>query len=215
MSRPCEESAGTGDPRDQSATPCFTPGTLIMTPKGQRPVQDLRPGDMVLTRDNGMCEITWTGTRDLDSAALVARPDLRPVTIRAGSLGNGLPLADMAVSPNHRFLVCSDAAADLFGEREVLSSAKHLVDGDGIRRAATDPVTYVHFMFEQHEVVLADGAWTESFQPAVPALSGLARAQRREILDLFPELDGRTGTAGFAPARRILGETEMRQLRIA
>jgi hypothetical protein len=51
-----------------------------------------------------------------------------------------------------------------------------------------DGVTYVHILFDRHEIVLSDGIWTESFQPAERTLSALDQAARDEVLQLFPEL---------------------------
>merc|ERR1711916_245042 len=84
----------------------------------------------------------------------LAKGKLRPVLIRKGALGNGLPERDMIVSPNHRMLVASDKAAIYFEEREVLVAAKHLVDLPGVAFVDVEDVTYIHFMFDQHEVVL-------------------------------------------------------------
>ena len=50
---------------DDDVIPCFAPGTLIATPKGEVPVENLRAGDRVITRDNGIQEIRWTGLRAL------------------------------------------------------------------------------------------------------------------------------------------------------
>lgn len=193
--------------------PCFTPGTLIATPKGERLVEELREGDKILTRDNGIQEIRWIGRTDLTRAQLLATPHLKPVLIRAGSLGNGLPERDMLVSPNHRMLVANERTALYFEEHEVLVAAKHLIDNRGVKPVETLGTSYIHFMFDRHEVVLGNGAWTESFQPGDQSLQGLGNAQRAEILELFPELRSRDGIAGYGAARKILKKHEAALLR--
>ncbi|MBE1282365.1 MAG: type I secretion protein [Rhodobacteraceae bacterium] len=188
--------------------PCFTPGTLIATPKGERRVEDLKVGDRVITRDNGIQAIRWLGKRTLNSSELLRASHLQPVLIRQGALGNGLPERDMMVSPNHRVLVANDKTALYFEEREVLVAAKHLTGLEGVDRVEISSVTYIHFMFEQHEVVLSDGAWTESFQPGDQTLDGLGNAQRNEIFELFPELKTREGLEAYQSARRSLKKHE-------
>ncbi len=197
---------------DDSATPCFTPGTLIATGRGARPVETLRPGDTVQTRDNGLQEIHWIGARSLTGRQLADYPHLRPVLIRQGALGDGLPDRDMQLSPNHRLLVSSDRTALYFQEREVLCAAKHLINNRGVFEVATTGTTYIHFMFDRHEVVLADGAWSESFQPSDYSLKGIGNAQRSEILELFPELRTVVGIDTYRSARRILNRNEARRL---
>ncbi|WP_084140487.1 DUF7467 domain-containing protein [Palleronia salina] len=192
--------------------PCFTPGTLIATPKGERRVEDLREGDRVITRDNGIQEIRWIGEKRLDRGELMRQPELKPVLIQAGSLGNGLPERDMLVSPNHRMLVANDKTALYFEEREVLVAAKHLIDTDGVDQVEALGVSYIHFMFQQHEVVLSDGTWSESFQPGDYTLKGIGDAQRAEILTLFPELENHEGIEGYQSARRTLKRHEAKLL---
>ena len=192
--------------------PCFTPGTLIATPMGERRVEDLRAGDRVITRDNGIQEIRWAGRRDLSGADLARSTHLNPVRIRAGALGNGLPERDMQVSPNHRLLVANDKTALYFDDREVLAAAKDLTALDGIDTVRVREVAYLHFMFDQHEVVLSDGAWTESFQPGDLTLAGMDDDQRDEIFELFPEFRTREGVKAYSAARRSLKRHEARLL---
>ena len=195
----------------EAITPCFTPGALVATPRGPVPVEDLRPGDRVMTRDNGACEIAWAGRSPVSQADLAAKPRLRPVRIRAGALGNGLPERDMMLSPNHQVLMSGRRAQLYFAEHEVLLAAKHLVGRPGITRVLPESgVDYVHFMFERHEVVLADGVWSESFQPGDQSLAGLDEDQRHELLTLFPSLADAQGTANYTAARRILRRYEAR-----
>ena len=192
----------------ENVIPCFTPGTRVATPRGELAVEELRTGDRVITRDNGIQEIRWVGKRALNRAELAAAPHLRPVLIRAGSLGNGLPERDMLVSPNHRMLVTNDRTALYFEEHEVLVAAKHLIDNKGVLPVEVLGTTYLHFMFDRHEVLLANGAWTESFQPGDQTLGGMGNAQRSEIFELFPELTTREGVEKYTSARRTLKRHE-------
>ena len=192
--------------------PCFTPGTLIATPKGERLVEDLRAGDRIITRDNGLQEIRWIGHRVLGGQDLIKSPHLKPVLIRAGALGQGLPERDMLVSPQHRILLNNERAALYFEEREVLAAAKHLTGLDGVDTVESSGTTYIHFMFDQHELVLSNGAWTESFQPGEQVLDGMGSAQRDEIYDLFPELRDIKGLEAYQAARRSLKRHEAQLL---
>uniref|UniRef100_UPI0038928519 Ig-like domain-containing protein n=1 Tax=Pseudooceanicola sp. MF1-13 TaxID=3379095 RepID=UPI0038928519 len=196
----------------ENVIPCFTPGTLIATPKGEVLVETLREGDRVITRDNGIQEIRWTGHKDLMGRDFLQQEHLKPVLIQKGSLGYGLPERDMLVSPNHRVLVNNDKTALYFEEREVLVAAKHLTGLAGVNRVDTMRTQYIHFMFDQHEVVLSDGSWTESFQPGHQTLDGLGNAQRQEILELFPELATEKGREDYHAARRTLKKHEAKLL---
>ncbi|MGB7318932.1 MAG: Hint domain-containing protein, partial [Planktotalea sp.] len=192
----------------ENVIPCFTPGTLIATPTGERKVEDLKAGDRVITRDNGIREIRWSGAKELSGAQLAANAHLQPVLIRAGALGNNLPERDILVSPQHRMLLTTDQAAMYFEEREVLVAAKHLTILDGVDRVESSGTTYIHIMFDQHEVVLSNGTWSESFQPGDYTLDGIGQEQRDEILELFPELATQQGSEAYQAARRTLKKYE-------
>ncbi|MDQ2092728.1 Hint domain-containing protein [Rhodalgimonas zhirmunskyi] len=196
----------------ENVVPCFTPGTAIATPKGERMVEELKVGDKIITRDNGIQEIRWMGTRTLTGHELARAPQLRPILIQKGSLGDNLPEHDMLVSPQHRMLLTGNKTQLYFEEREVLAAAKHLTDMPGVDEVGTLGVTYVHFMFDQHEVVLSNGAWTESFQPGANVLNGLGNEQRDEIFQLFPELETVDGVENYTAARRALKKHEARLL---
>lgn len=196
----------------ENVIPCFTPGTAIATPRGERLVEELQVGDKIITRDNGIQEIRWLGAKKMDWKALASNPHLKPILIQKGALGNGLPERDMLVSPNHRVLMSSDKTALYFEEREVLAAAKHLVNNRGIHEVDTMGTTYLHFMFDQHEVVLSNGAWTESFQPGDYTLKGIGNAQRIEILELFPDLKTAAGIDAYAAARKTLKKHEAQLL---
>jgi len=157
-------------------------------------------------------EIRWVGRRDLTGQELCQAPNLKPVLIRAGSLGRGLPERDMMVSPQHRMLINNNRSALYFDEREVLAAAKHLTGMEGVDTVEASGVSYIHFMFDQHEVVLSNGAWTESFQPGEQVMDGMGDAQRNEIYDLFPELREAEGLKDYQAARRSLKKYEAKLL---
>lgn len=187
------------------ALPALTAGTVIATPRGEIAVEDLRAGDRVLTRDNGMQAIAWVGHKPVGLAEMTATPSLCPVRIAAGALGHGLPESDMVVSGEHRLLIVNDAAQLYFEEREVLVAAKDLVGRPGVTWAAPFATTLVAIAFDSHEVILANGAWTESLDPAHPAKPGPTQTGPAEIYTHFPDMR----PAATPPARRKLTAQEV------
>lgn len=150
--------------------------------------------------------------KDHNGVDFARNPHLKPILIKAGSLGNGLPERDTLYSPNHRLLINNEKTALFFDEREVLVAAKHLVGAPGVHDVDVMGTTYIHFMFDHHEVVLSNGSWTESFQPGDMSLKGVGDAQRSEILELFPELRTKEGIQDYQSARRSLKKHEAKLL---
>lgn len=177
---------GTVGPGDTGIA-CFVAGSLIDTPDGPRAIETLRPGDLVLTLDHGPQPLRWIGATTVPGTGRHA-----PVRISAGTLGATHPLE---VSPQHRILIDGWQAELFFGQEEVLAPATALVNDDTIRRAPRPQVTYLHMMFDRHQVVAAHGVPSESFFPGAQALDSLCAATRVELLALFPELHSYGATA--------------------
>ncbi len=192
---------------------CFTPGTLITTPDGSRPVETIRPGDRVSTRDDGAVEVLWTGARRMSGARLYAMPQLRPVRIRSGALGDGRPDGDLVVSPDHRLLISGARARALFNEAEVLVAARDLIDDRLIvSETALREVTYVHLLTERHQIVRANGMEAESFHPANADLDLIDPEERAALLRIVPGLEADPFRYG-GYARRNLTASEAAILR--
>lgn len=190
--------------------PCFTAHSMIKTRRGDVPAAQLRVGDYVLTRDDGFQPIRWIGERVVDAAELAIKQNLQPVQIRTGALGDNVPARDLLVSPQHRMLISEPKVALWFGDDEVFVPAIHLTCLEDVEQLATRSVTYIHFMFDQHQIVQGDGAWSESFQPGDQSLAGLDGAQREELFILFPEL--KQPESSYAAARATLTAQETRVL---
>ncbi len=95
----------------------------------------------------------------------------------------------------------------LLGESEVLVAAKHLVDGVDVTVEQRAEITYVHILFDMHEIIFAEGAASESFHPGEVGLCAVHGAAREELFALFPDLRGMPSTYG-GTARRCLKKHE-------
>lgn len=178
---------------------CFARGTLIETFAGHMPIEKLRKNDLVMTRDNGLQPLRWIGSQKYSTAVLRAKPKLKPIRIAAGALGKKTPTSDLIVSPQHRVLVRSKIAERMFGSIEVLVAAKQLLELDGVEVAPCEAqVEYFHFLFDQHEIVFANGAEAESLHTGPQALRSVSKEAREEIFAIFPELQDQDYVANAA-----------------
>jgi len=189
---------------------CFTPGTLITTLDGKKPVEGLRPGDRLLTRDRGFQPLLWLGTRPVCAPT----PDQCPVLVRAGALGHGRPERDIIVSPGHRFLTTDRALLGATGEPEALIEARALTGYPGIGHVP-GPAAYLHLLLEQHEVILAENTWTESFRFTEDVARTMLYSDRHRVLQVFPRLREHLRDTVQVPARALIPAAAAGQARVA
>lgn len=137
---------------------CFQQGTKILTPTGEKPIETLKIGDRVVTRFAGIRSIEWIGRQSYDPRFLRNNPAKVPVRIQPGALGPNLPARELVVSPGHSLLL-----------GDVLVLASTLVNGLTITQtlaADPEPVEYYQLDLGQHDCVIAEGTWAESFADA-------------------------------------------------
>lgn len=172
---------------------CFAAGTLIETASGPRPVESLRVGDLVKTRDHGFQKLRWIGARAVDG-----RGELAPIRFEAGALpGLTRPLL---VSPQHRMLLSGDLTDLLFGLPEVLVAAKHLLGRAGVSRAPQTMVNYYHLMLDQHQILFAEGAETESFFLSDVGLRTISSKCQARLFEAFPQF--KDNLSDYGPTAR-------------
>ena len=132
---------------------CYAAGTRIAVPGGCLAVEALAAGDLVLTASGAARPVRWVGRRSYAGRFLKANPQVQPVQFSAGSLGGCLPERDLYVSPEHAMFLDG-----------VLVPAHCLVNGVTIVRArGMERVDYFHVELDTHDLLLAEGAPSESF----------------------------------------------------
>ncbi|MAO26590.1 Hint domain-containing protein [Roseovarius sp.] len=185
--------------------PCLVAGSLVRTPEGERRVETLREGDAVSLWQGGTAVLRKMLLRRLSRTDLAAAPHLRPIRVTAGALGLDLPERDLLVSPQHRFVINSPVVKRMFGEEEVFVPALRLTALHGIYVVTDEDelsaLDYVHLVFDRHEVIIAEGAPTESFYPGPQALRAMSRDMRDEFTTLFPCIA--EGILPYPPARPV------------
>jgi len=190
--------------------PCLTAGTMVLTPTGEVPVEVLRPGDLVVTRDNGPQPLVWTGERRIDPATLAAHPALAPVRIGRGFAGCE---RGALVSPQHAVLLRRSAGATGRGGDEVLVRATHLarLRGGQVRLAHNvRDLRYVHLMFESHQIIYGNGLPSESFYPGPWGLALLDPAAQLSVARLLPDLARLGAAVAYGPpVRQVLAFSQL------
>lgn len=183
------DTASAHDDTFVSVVVCFARGSRILTPTGERPVELLAAGDMVVCGDGLQRQVRWAGSRRLEADELARRPELNPVRLRKGALGTDAPARDLLLSPQHRVLLRDWRAEILFGEPAVFVPAVSLVNDLSIRQEpALEGVEYFHLLLDGHHTVFADGLECETLMPAEMAAGALDGAAREEICAIFPDL---------------------------
>ena len=154
----------------QNTYTCYCAGTLIETPSGARPVEDLRPGDLVLSNKGERLTIRFVTARRFSAREISIFRALAPIVVPVGALGRNIPNRDLIVSSQHRILMRDPALQRLFGLDAAYVLARDLPES---RPAPITDLTYVHFLCEQHACVIANGCESESLYPGDVALASV------------------------------------------
>jgi len=187
---------------DSEPVICLLRGTLILTPEGERAVENLAIGDTVTTSSGGKETVRWIGRqrfRRTPGRAWVA--GVLPVRIARGALDGVVPVRDLYVSQAHGVLLDG-----------ILVPAGNLVNGRTIvLDRADDLLTLDYFNVElaAHDAILAEGAPVETF---------LSRNGNREAFDNFVEYERLYGrdaefVAECAPRVPLRGRADRRRTR--
>lgn len=176
---------------------CITSETQVRAQTGDVHARNLKVGDLVWILDHGYQPIRRVGSKVLSEDDLERNPKNRPIRICQNALGNNLPAHDLWVSPQHRILGRSKIVKRMFGTHEVLVAATKLKEMDGVEQIdAPNGIHYIHFLFDHHEIIEADGALVESL---------LIADQSARIVDILDNeyAPGGLRTVAMVPARTV------------
>lgn len=137
---------------DTGVVTCYRRGTMIATPTGERAIESLAAGDLVLTKSGEARPIVWIGHRHVDCRRHPKPEKVWPVCMRAGAFGDFMPRRDLWLSPDHAVYV-----------EDVLIPIKHLINGTSIAQVSVDDATYYHIELPRHDVLLAEGLPAKSY----------------------------------------------------
>ena len=155
---------------------CYLEGSMITTVNGDKAVEALEAGDLLLTAEGNEVPVKWMGKQTV--VAAFATPErTAPVLIKANALGENTPSADLYVTADHGMIVDG-----------IVAHASALVNGTSIVRVPLtemeETFTFYHIETEKHEVILANGAPAETFIDNVS----------REVFDNYAEFEALFGT---------------------
>jgi hypothetical protein len=186
---------------------CFARGTPIDTVDGPKRVEDLTLDDQILTLSDGPQRPLWIGKRGLSVEDLAARPEWRPIRIKAGAMGNA---SDLIVSPQHRILISDWRSQLLFAEDDVLVPARALLNDETITTEPADrPVDYFHLLFDRHHVIFSEGVPTESYFPERNFANQTSQAAHAEVMEMFPEVAALWQAQGYGLTSHCVVRTKL------
>lgn len=160
----------------------FARGTLLSTQTGPVAIEDLLPGDHIVTADGSAKPITWIGTTTLVPASAPGNlPEVPLYRIMPDAFGMSRPLSHMVAGPSARVPGHS---------RQTLTTLASFEDGVQITRLRPpSPVEMFHQCLDVHALIRIGGLTFESYHPGHAALSDLGPAMRELFMKLFPQID--------------------------
>lgn len=186
--RECEQTAP-ALPLFDAAHSAFARGTLITTPRGPIAIEDLLPGDTVMTAEHGPLAILWIGSMEWQPDTETAAQPNRLTRIMADAFGVGRPMADLLTGPGARILTRPRDLRASIGADHVLSPTHAIADGmHAFRLTPPGPVTLYHLCLRHHATIKANGLETESYHPGSGFEREIGPRMLSRFLGLFPHI---------------------------
>jgi len=178
-------------PMFEDAFCAFTRGSLVETEQGPMAIEDLLPGDTVLTQDESSETVLWKGSVTLIPGRVDSRGCTRPLTrIMADTFGMQKPMSGVIAGPAARILGTPAHLRHLHGDAQVLTPVHEFQDGMGvIETLPPTPIELFHICLKRHSVIKVDGLHFETYHPGVNAVRMISHSLRSIYLNLFAHVD--------------------------
>jgi hypothetical protein len=175
-------------------------GANVRTPCGARRVEMVRPGDLIVTRDNGLQPVRLIWMREIATN----KPDRAPICLCKRAIGPMMPQQKLSIAPDQRVLVPGyrllgqkDTSGCLVYAREIATSSD-----DAYVETNFQVTRFYTFVFDAHQVFCCNGLPVESFLAGASEIAGLKADYRDELVQLFPKLQREPNSyrpAGYKP----------------
>ncbi|KEP69541.1 hypothetical protein DL1_03455 [Thioclava dalianensis] len=175
LAPPDWEGSRPASPEQIATLPALGAGTLIATQSGEVPIDWLRPGDMIHTRDHGYQPLLWLGQHVMPR---LSPPECRPIQLAPDQFGEAQPAQAMTLSPDCPILLAGYELELWFGEREMFAHAGDLTVPP---KPATGPQVLYTLLFDAPEIVLAGQLWVGSVHADAAYLALLPDGIRHTI----------------------------------
>lgn len=178
-------------PLFEDAFCAFARGSLIETETGHMAIEDLQPGDRVMTTDNQPETVLWKGSTTL----VPGRPgpsgrNLRLTRIMADSFGVQRPMSYVLAGPSARLLNTPSHLRSLVGSAQMLTPVQEFIDGmNVIDTAPPTAVELFHICLPRHAAIRIGGLEFETYHPGTNAVQMISHAMRSLYLNLFAHID--------------------------
>lgn len=162
----------------------------VRTPCGDRHVANIRPGDLVVTRDNGLMPVRLVWSRSVSEAELAADPSLAPICLKPRAVGPMMPQKPLFIAGDHRILIpgyrlvdTPDTSSALIAAREIAGTS----DAAFVDRTSSE-FKFYNLVFDAQQVFNANGLPVESFLVSQGSLASVTTDVRKTLEESFPDL---------------------------
>ncbi len=162
----------------------------LRTPCGARRVEYLRPGDLVVTRDDGLQPVRMIWTRTVTANQIAADPSLAPIVIRPRAIGPMMPKQTLSLGAAHRLLIPGWRLLDEEDGESCLVPARDIagLNDSAFSDRSAEEVVYYNVVFDEHLVFCVNGLPVESFLPSKDTLKQAPKSVKEDLTKTFPDL---------------------------
>lgn len=177
-------------PAFEDAFAAFGRGAIVQTENGPTAIEDLLPGDRVMTTQYGLQTLLWRGVMTIAQNAQTSRPHMNTMTrITTDALGYGRPAPDLVLGPAARILHKSPAARVLTGQDAALVPARDFIDGSQlIELRPVAAVSCFQLGFVRHCTITVNGIEVETLHPGPAHALGLRGDMQHQFMAMFPHI---------------------------
>jgi len=163
-------------------------GAILQTETGPCAVEDLLPGDRIMTASNEFQTLMWHGSMTVIPGAQNRRPEMGTLTrVTSESFGYGRPMPDLVLGPSARMTYTTPAVRTLTGRNTALVPVRDFIDQEQIIELTPISAVQVYQLgFKNHERICVNGVELESLHPGLPHTIAMKPDMMAMLMALFP-----------------------------